>query len=301
MVSCTAQQQRRESEATERTRKRGAEPEQSRCIECNHAPRSTVSALAAHSLTPSLCVVSARSAVHSRRLSSMGLLLSLLLLDCSPAASVAAPTLLWDSPLAAASRAAAGPKTTFANTLHTKTLCDFSNRTISEAYERTEALQGKGTISIDEIRILLSYVYNGLPPEREIGLLTRIIDFDQRGPVLPGHGAENGILLRVTLPQLLEAVEKVRAQVEESLEFKRIAGNAQVAQEFKSYDHQEEHRHKHLRSKYDPQDKYVKPITTSQEIGWFSPAQVERVDRIPNISCPETRFAAFAYKRDLMH
>ena len=194
-----------------------------------------------------------------------------------------------------------GPKTTFANTLHTKTLCDFSNKTISEAYEATEKLQGKSTISIDEIRILLSYVYGGLPPEREIGLLTRIIDFDQRGPQLPGHGAEHGILLRVTLPQLLDACEKVRAQIEESLEFKRIAGMAEVAQEFKSYEHQEEHRHKHLRSKYNPSDKYVKPVTTSQEIGWYLPAQVERVDRIPNISCAETRFAAFAYKRDLMH
>jgi hypothetical protein len=153
-------------------------------------------------------------------------------------------------------------------------------------------LQGKGTISIDELRILLSYVYNGLPPERELGLLQRACDLNQRGPQLPGHGAEAGILLRVTEKQLLEAAAQVRAQIEEGLTFKKIAGVSEVANEFRSIEHMQDHAHKHLRSHYAPQDKYIKPVLTSQEIGWFSPAKVEQVDRKPNISCEETRFAA---------
>lgn len=40
------------------------------------------------------------------------------------------------------------------------------------------------------------------------------------------------------------------------------------------------------------QDKYVKPVITSQEIGWYVPAKVEQVDRKPNKSCEETKFAA---------
>lgn len=39
-------------------------------------------------------------------------------------------------------------------------------------------------------------------------------------------------------------------------------------------------------------DKYVKPVVSSHEIGWFVPAKVEQVDRIPNVSCPETIYAA---------
>ena len=131
-----------------------------------------------------------------------------------------------------------------------------------------------------------------MPPERELGLLQRACDLNQRGPQLPGHGAEAGILLRVTEKQLLEAAAQVRAQIEEGLTFKKIAGVSEVANEFRSLEHMHDHAHKHLRSHYAPQDKYIKPVLTSQEIGWFSPAKVEQVDRLPNISCEETRFAA---------
>jgi hypothetical protein len=146
----------------------------------------------------------------------------------------------------------AGPKHHFERSLHTRTLCDHSDKTIRECYARTEALQGKGTISIDEIRPLLSYVYGGLPPEREVGLLTRHCDLQQRGPQLPGRGAESGILLRVSLDLLMEAVEIVRKQLEENLHFKQIAGVKQVAGEFQSRAHMAEHAHKHARSKFNP-------------------------------------------------
>jgi len=43
---------------------------------------------------------------------------------------------------------------------------------------------------------------------------------------------------------------------------------------------------------WSPADKYSKPVISSHEIGWFVPAKVEQVDRIPNISCPETIYAA---------
>lgn len=36
----------------------------------------------------------------------------------------------------------------------------------------------------------------------------------------------------------------------------------------------------------------MKAVTTQQEIGWFTPAKVEQVDRKPNKSCEETKFAA---------
>jgi len=62
--------------------------------------------------------------------------------------------------------------------------------------------------------------------------------------------------------------------------------------QFRSHDHLLDHLHKHSRSHYSPQDKYVKPVTSSQQIGWYSPAKVEQVDRKPNKSCPETLFAA---------
>jgi len=185
-----------------------------------------------------------------------------------------------------------GSKSTFGSTLHTKTLLDFTDDDLLNAYKRTEALQGKGDISIDELRILLSYVYGGLPPEREVGLLTHYCDFMQRGPVAPGEGSEKGILLRVSSELLLQAAAKVRADVDEALTFKKIAGVTNVAREFTSHEHFQEHAHKHLRSHYAPQDRYKKPVTTQQEIGWFTPAKVEQVDRKPNKSCPETRYAA---------
>jgi hypothetical protein len=191
-----------------------------------------------------------------------------------------------------------GPKKVFNNVTQTKTINDFSDRTLTEAYRKTEKLHGKGTISIDEIRILLSYVYGSLPPEKEVGLFTRWCDLESRGPQLPGEGAEQGILLRVTLELFLKVADKVRNEQKEAAVFKEIAGVKQVASEFNSFEHADDHRHKHLRSHYNPQDKYVKPVTTSMEIGWYVPAQVERVDRKPNISCEETRFAA---KYHLLH
>ena len=129
--------------------------------------------------------------------------------------------------------------------------------------------------------MLLSYVYGGLPPEREIGLLTKACDLNQRGPQLPGAGAESGILLRVSLDQFIAAAEQVRAQIEEILEFKRIQKVASVASEFQSHEHQDEHRHKHLRSHFAPSDKYVKPVITSHDYGWFTPAKVEQGTKRP--------------------
>lgn len=146
-----------------------------------------------------------------------------------------------------------GPKKTFANMLHTKNINDFSDRTIRECYKQQERVMGKGNISIDEIRPLLSQVYGGLPPEREVGILTRVCDYNARGPQLPGEGAEGGILIRVSEEEFMKAVEQLRKEIEESDTFKRIAGVKEVAHEFKSYEVQQEYLHKHMRSKYDPQ------------------------------------------------
>jgi len=190
-----------------------------------------------------------------------------------------------------------GPPTMFGNVLHTRNINHFSDKTLMAAFEETESANGKGTISIDEIRSLLSKVYgNSLPPEREIRLFTKYCDLFQRGPQLPGEGSEAGILIRVNATEFKKVVEQVRKEVEESDEFRKIAGNEELAHEFKSYDYQQEHRHKHHRSQYNPQDKYVKPVITSQSYGWYTPAKVEQVDRIPNQSCPETLFAAKVFQ-----
>lgn len=118
----------------------------------------------------------------------------------------------------------AGPKKTFAGLLHSKNINDISDATLRAAYARTEKLQPEGNIGIDEIRILLSYVYEGLPPEREIALLTKYCDLYNRGPQLPGEGAEGGILIRVTIEEFMKAVAQVRIDTEESDTFKHIAG-----------------------------------------------------------------------------
>lgn len=147
-----------------------------------------------------------------------------------------------------------GPKDVFKTTLQTsKNINDYSDRTLLQCFERTEALQGKGTISIDEIRILLSYVYQRLPPEREVGLFTRYCDLYSRGPMLPGEGAEGGILIRVDRELFMRVVAQVRRDIEESDTFKKIANVKEVAHEFSSHEHLQEHAHKHLRSKYNPQ------------------------------------------------
>lgn len=185
-----------------------------------------------------------------------------------------------------------GPPSPYTSNIIRRHINDISDEQIRAAFARTERLQGKGSISIDELRILLSYVYDGVPPEREVALLTRVVDLQIRGPQVPGEGSESGILVRVTLEDLMRAVEVVRKEVAQADEFRQIAGVANVAREFSSHAHFSDHRHKHQRSHYAPQDRYVRPQTSSQEIGWFAPAMVERVDRKPNKSCPETQFAA---------
>ncbi len=180
-----------------------------------------------------------------------------------------------------------GPRTPFGHTLHTRNINDFTDEQLATAYDTTEARQHRGTISIDELRILLATAYGGLPPEREVRLFTEVL-----GRVAPGQGAEAGILIRVSKEAFMGAVAQVRAAVLDSDTFRHIAGVRQVAHEFHSHSLFDEYRHKHRRSHYDPQDKYVKPVTTSQQIGWFTPAKVEQVDRKPNVSCEETRFAA---------
>ena len=47
-------------------------------------------------------------------------------------------------------------------------------------------------------------------------------------------------------------------------------------------------RHKHTRVALDPQHKFIAPLTSSQEIGWYSQTQVEKTEMKPKNSCAET-------------
>jgi hypothetical protein len=46
------------------------------------------------------------------------------------------------------------------------------------------------------------------------------------------------------------------------------------------------------RLQYSPQEKYRRPLTTSQTLGWFTPSEHEFVRRFPKLACEETTFAS---------
>lgn len=77
-----------------------------------------------------------------------------------------------------------------------------------------------------------------------MGLMTRYADLYSRGPQLPGEGAEGGILIRITKELFQRVVDQVRADVKTSDEFKEIAGVKEVAHEYGSYSHFQDHRFK---------------------------------------------------------
>ena len=44
------------------------------------------------------------------------------------------------------------------------------------------------------------------------------------------------------------------------------------------------------RLRHSPQEKFRRPLTTSQTVGWFKPSEHEIVTRFPKLSCEETKF-----------
>jgi hypothetical protein len=173
-----------------------------------------------------------------------------------------------------------------------RNLSHHSDATLTAAFRATEREFGRGTIGIDEIRTLLSIVYKGVPPEREVGMFIAQCDLQARGPQLPGGGAEGGILVRVSLSDFLRVAASIRTTVEEAEASKTKLKVTSAASEFSSKDSYDTVLHKHARTKYPPQEKFITPMCSSHEIGWFAPAKVELADRRPNKSCPETIFAS---------
>jgi len=62
--------------------------------------------------------------------------------------------------------------------------------------------------------------------------------------------------------------------------------------EFSSSDEYRASLSKHTRMKKGPREKYTKPLTNSQELGWKEPNLDDMPKRLPKQSCAETKFAS---------
>jgi len=88
----------------------------------------------------------------------------------------------------------------------------------------------------------------------------------------------------ISLDEVIKAVKAVQ--------YTKGGVNTSAACEYNSNSEMREKLTKHERLKLAPQEKYTHPLTTSQSVGWYTPTQIEKVERKPNISCDETKFAS---------
>jgi hypothetical protein len=199
-----------------------------------------------------------------------------------------------------------GPQSYFKeNALHADAMVHYDDAMVEEAFDLIDR-QRTGFIVIDELRLVLAELYHSQPPEYEVKFLMRELAADSLKPDLDpaalralaaqrrpdtykgGHhlmGLADVVVVQVDKPALLAACAKLRGEqepVKATLE--------DPANEFKSNGAFQHEMSRHRRSRLDPQQKYRVPITTAQELGWYTQNSAERVQRLPNNSCEETRF-----------
>ena len=172
----------------------------------------------------------------------------------------------------------AGPHNSIsAQSVKSLNMDDFDIDQFNNAFELVDE-DKSGYISLDELRIVLGQVYQDTPPENEVKFLMDLFDKNKDGKITREEW-------NVAIPLLKE---------------QRLHQDQDTASEFKSA---KAYRHALKSSaplRYNPIDKYRRPITSSQEYGWYTPLPVEKVPTKNKKSCPETMYASEMIRAGMM-
>jgi len=168
-----------------------------------------------------------------------------------------------------------GPETTFQHLLVSNSnINDHQDSEFQQAFTKIDK-DNKGYITKNDLRNLMNLVYGEAAPEIEVRLLMQMFKDDDS---------------EITIKDLMLAVEMTK-------EKRKQTNNC--ASEYKSNQLLRQHHHHHQRLEYNPQDRYRTPVTSAQQIGWYGPSGVEKIERRPNKSCDETKFACEMIKSRL--
>eukprot|EP00001_Collodictyon_triciliatum_P031819 05769_1 len=133
-----------------------------------------------------------------------------------------------------------------------------------EAFRQVDA-EDRGVISRDQITLFLGLLYGGKDvPKQEEMMFTTYFETAKSDDV--------------TYPQLLQAIQLVRARVPQT----------NAARKFDSYEQLKAFKHKHQRIENDPNQMYQQPVTSSQEYGWYDTSTSAKVP--PNTNSGTTRW-----------
>lgn len=146
---------------------------------------------------------------------------------------------------------------------------NFTNEEFIEGFKAVDG--GTGQISSEQVRAVFTRVYGGMGPESEIREFLAMFD------LVAGDGM-------ITFENFCYAIDKLRDT--------RDKAPDNVSAEYKSFMKYKTDRIKHVRLENDPVQKYRKPVTASQEYGWYSKTKVAQSgERFPNLHCEETVYA----------
>lgn len=140
-----------------------------------------------------------------------------------------------------------------------------------EASFRKFDKDGSSAIDASDIRPVLEDLYHGDAPERELSFFARRFGLEA-GP-------------RVAWDDFLAATHDLRTEA---------AARARTDSEYKSAEELQTTLRKHARPARGPTERFRRPVTTSQEVGWHKGDLAHiPTERHPKQSCEETKFAAY--------
>ncbi len=199
-------------------------------------------------------------------------------------------------------------------------LNDFPDSEFQVAFD--SLADSQGSIDLSDLSILLSKVFRCEPNASDLRALRNLLEAGDREelratPALPSTAHLNSSSVSTLTMSAITAIsergdekksqtlsssrsipESKRISWSEFYSALRIARASRAAAgsagscEFSSSNEFTEKMKTHKRMQLAPQEKYRTPITTAQEYGWHQQINVEKTERKPNISCPETRYAS---------
>jgi Ca2+-binding EF-hand superfamily protein len=146
----------------------------------------------------------------------------------------------------------------------------FDDEEFADAFDELD-IDNNGFIDIDEMRSLLTKIFRGAPPEKEVKRFMAFFDTNQDG--------------RVTKEEFRTGLVSMKQQASEE------ASNTST-KEFTSGEEYRAKLKKHTRMSAEPVGKYAAPQTTAMANGWApEDAEAKVGERMPKQSCAETIYA----------
>lgn len=145
----------------------------------------------------------------------------------------------------------------------------FDDAEVEQAFRKFDK-DGSDAVDAGDLRAVLEDLYHGEAPEREVTFYAR------------RFGSAAGT--RVAWGEFLAATRDLRSEA---------AVRERSDAQYRSSAELQTTLRRHARPSRGPVDRFRRPVTTSQEVGWHRDGARIPTERRPKQSCEETKFAAY--------